>query len=55
VVESYTSLPGGGAAAHDWRSIWLIPAAMASGVILLFAVLFRERRAGAEAVVAPAS
>ncbi len=25
---------------HDWRSIWLIPAAMALGVLLLFAVFF---------------
>ena len=29
--------------AHDWRTIWLIPAALAIGVALFFAALFRER------------
>ena len=28
--------------AHDWRAIWLWPAAMAVGIILLFALFFRE-------------
>ncbi len=28
---------------HDWRSIWLIPAAMALGVLLLFAAFFTYR------------
>ena len=37
VVKSYT-LPAGG---HDWRSIWLLPAAMAAVVLTVFAVLFR--------------
>ena len=37
VVKSYT-LPAGG---HDWRSIWLVPAAMAAVVLTVFAVLFR--------------
>jgi len=37
VVKSYT-LPAGG---HDWRSIWLVPAAMAAVVLMVFAVLFR--------------
>jgi MFS family permease len=27
---------------HDWRSIWLAPAAMATVVLILFAMLFRE-------------
>lgn len=30
-------------AAHDWRMVWLIPAALAVGVALFFATLFRER------------
>ncbi|HET7293569.1 MAG TPA: nucleoside permease [Vicinamibacteria bacterium] len=38
-----------GAVLHDWPSIWLWPAVMASVVIVLFAALFRERRASAEA------
>jgi nucleoside transporter len=40
ISEKYT-LPGGG---HDWKSIWIIPAIIAGVVLLLFAVLFNERR-----------
>jgi MFS family permease len=31
---------------HDWQSIWLIPAAMAGAVMILFALLFHERGDG---------
>jgi nucleoside transporter len=37
VVKSYT-IPAGG---HDWRHIWLVPAAMAVVVLGVFAILFR--------------
>jgi MFS family permease len=37
--------------AHDWRSIWLIPAAMAGAVMILFALLFYERDGGRAAPV----
>ncbi len=39
VVAAY-ELAGGG---HDWRSIWLVPAVGAVGILLLFAALFRPR------------
>jgi nucleoside transporter len=34
------------AVAHDWRAIWLWPAAMAVGIVLLFALFFREESQG---------
>lgn len=33
---------------HDWRSIWLIPAAIAAVVMVVFYLLFREQDADAE-------
>jgi hypothetical protein len=42
---------------HEWAAIWLVPAAMSFGVLILFALLFNERaagaKAGAEAIAAP--
>jgi nucleoside transporter len=42
VVEAFTTGTGD-AVAHDWNTIWLIPAGMAAVVLVLFAALFRER------------
>ena len=41
IVEAYRLTDAAGGVAHDWRAIWIIPAAGALGVLLLFAVLFR--------------
>jgi MFS family permease len=44
VVDAF-ALPGG---THDWERIWVIPAASASAVLLLFAFFFRAAEAGSE-------
>ena len=41
VVDAY--VVAGDAAAHQWESIWLIPAAWAALVLVLFAVFFTHR------------
>jgi nucleoside transporter len=40
IVQNYT-LAGG--TAHDWRAVWIVPAAMAFGVLILFAALFKPQ------------
>jgi nucleoside transporter len=44
-----------GAAQHDWQTIWLVPSAMALGVLVLFAIFFNYRDDNREgnAVAAP--
>ncbi len=46
VVEAYTVT--GGAVPHDWRTIWLIPAIGAAGILVLFAAMFRPERENSE-------
>jgi nucleoside transporter len=41
VVEVNTVGDGGRALSHDWRAIWLVPAALAAGILTLFSILFR--------------
>lgn len=43
IVDAFLAADG----THDWRAIWLVPAALAVGVALFFAVLFRERETAA--------
>jgi nucleoside transporter len=40
VVEHYASAGG---TVHDWRSIWLFPAMMSAGILLLFLVTFTDK------------
>jgi hypothetical protein len=41
VVEANSVRDAAGTLSHDWRSIWLIPAALAAGILILFSTLFR--------------
>lgn len=44
IVDAFVAADG----SHDWRSIWIIPAALASAVALFFLLTFREERAEEE-------
>ena len=47
VVGRWSTTGGGASIAHDWRTIWLVPAAMAFVIMIIFALLFRPRVAPA--------
>ena len=46
VVEGRQVMEAGTIVGHDWTAIWLVPAAMSFGVLILFALLFNERNGG---------
>jgi nucleoside transporter len=55
IVERYALPSPTGTVAHDWQSIWLVPASGAFVVLLLFAVMFRPRVPAPEPAVTRAA
>jgi nucleoside transporter len=49
VVEAYQKMEAGQIVGHDWTAVWIVPAAMAFVVIILFAALFEDRKTPAPA------
>lgn len=47
VVDTYTRTDAQGAVAYDWHAIWIIAGACAAFVLVLFLLLFKDRRAPA--------
>ncbi|MGH8158822.1 MAG: nucleoside permease [Rhodanobacter sp.] len=45
VVDTYTRTNAQGAVAYDWHAIWLIAGACAAVVLVLFVLLFKDRKA----------
>jgi nucleoside transporter len=43
VVDAYASTDASGAVSHAWRSIWMVPAAGAAIILVVFALLFRPK------------
>ena len=52
VVGAFASAAADGTVTHDWHRIWMYPTAMAFVILVLFAFLFRPRRAPAAAASA---
>ena len=55
VVERYALVSPEGTVAHDWQAIWMVPAAGAFVVLLIFAALFRPRVPAPEPAVVRAA
>ena len=52
IVEMYKTTGPDGSVGHDWRSIWMVPAAAAAVVLVLFAIGFKNREAEPQVNVA---
>ena len=56
IVDTYKTLGPDGAVGHNWRSIWMVPAALAAVVLVFFALGFRSKETDSQPVaVAEAS
>jgi nucleoside transporter len=53
VVDAYATVGPNGVTSHAWRSIWLIPAAGAAIILVVFALLFRPRPAAPAEIMQP--
>ena len=45
VVDTYARTNAQGAVTHDWYAIWMIAGACAAVVLVLFVLLFKDRKA----------
>ena len=43
VVDAYKLVDAAGVVSHNWSAIWVVPAAAAAVVLVLFAVMFNDR------------
>jgi len=50
IVDTYKTLGPDGAAGHNWRSIWMVPAALAAAVLVFFALGFRNNETDSQPV-----
>jgi nucleoside transporter len=41
VVDANSMSGAAGALSHDWSAIWLVPAGLAAGILIIFSILFR--------------
>lgn len=52
VVDTYSHPGAQGAVVHDWHAIWMIAGGCAAFVLVLFVLLFKDRKAAAPSAVA---
>jgi nucleoside transporter len=50
IVEMYKTAGPDGSVGHDWRAIWMVPAAASAVVLVLFALGFRNKEAETQPV-----
>ena len=53
IVDTYKTLAPDGAVGHNWRSIWMVPAALAAVVLVFFALGFRKNETDSQPVAVP--